>query len=105
MGFCKYEPYEDGLHILVKRHVLSSKHPPLFLLSGEKRQKRPSENEMSGRTGLLITISLCMIIKNEEAILPRCLNTLKEAVGEIIIMDTGSTGETVKTAGKFTRRV
>ncbi len=56
---------------------------------------------MSGRTGLLITISLCMIIKNEEAILPRCLNTLKEAVGEIIIMDTGSTGETVKTAGSF----
>jgi len=46
-----------------------------------------------------------MIIKNEEAILPRCLNTLKEAVGEIIIMDTGSTGETVKTAGRFKRRV
>ena len=42
----------------------------------------------------MITISLCMIVKNEEAFLARCLNTLKDIMDEIIIVDTGSTDST-----------
>ena len=39
----------------------------------------------------MITISLCMIVKNEEDILARCLDSLKGLMDEIIIVDTGST--------------
>jgi len=35
-------------------------------------------------------ISACMIVKNEEEFLPNCLNSIKDAVDEIIIVDTGS---------------
>ena len=34
--------------------------------------------------------SLCMIVKNEEDVLERCLNSVRELVDEIIIVDTGS---------------
>ena len=38
----------------------------------------------------MVTISLCMIVKNEERILERCLDSLQGIVDEIIIVDTGS---------------
>lgn len=51
------------------------------------------------------TISLCMIVKNEEKLLPRCLNSVKDAVDEIIIVDTGSTDNTVEIAKSFGAKV
>lgn len=50
----------------------------------------------------MITISLCMIVKDEENAIGRCLNTVKDLVDEIIIVDTGSkdkTKEKVKSYG------
>jgi len=51
------------------------------------------------------TISLCMIVKNEEAFLEQCLKSIKDYVDEIIIVDTGSTDRTVEIAGKFTDKI
>ena len=42
----------------------------------------------------MIQISLCMIVKNEEAVLARCLDSIKDLMDEIIIVDTGSTDRT-----------
>ncbi|MEL7564890.1 MAG: glycosyltransferase family 2 protein [Dehalobacterium sp.] len=53
----------------------------------------------------MITISLCMIVKNEEEILARCLDTAKDLVDEINIVDTGSTDRTVEIAQQYTDRV
>ncbi len=53
----------------------------------------------------MITISLCMIVKNEEAVLARCLESVKKAVDEIIIVDTGSTDKTKEIAKKYTKKV
>lgn len=53
----------------------------------------------------MITISLCMIVKNEEAILARCLDSIISLVDEIIIVDTGSTDATKEIAFQYTDKV
>ena len=50
-------------------------------------------------------LSLCMIVKNEEERLARCLSSVQGAVDEIIILDTGSTDGTKDVASRFTQRV
>ena len=47
------------------------------------------------------TLSLCMITKNEEKNLSRCLDSIKDIVDEIIIVDTGSTDKTVEIAKSY----
>lgn len=49
--------------------------------------------------------SLCMIVKNEEAVLGRCLDSVRDLMDEIIIVDTGSTDRTVTVAGWYTEKV
>lgn len=50
-------------------------------------------------------ISLCMIVRNEEAHLAQCLDSVRGAVDEIIILDTGSTDETKAIARRYTEHV
>lgn len=49
-----------------------------------------------------MTVSLCMIVKNEEETLSVCLNSVKAFVDEIVIVDTGSTDRTKEVAKQFT---
>lgn len=51
------------------------------------------------------TISLAMIVKDEEAILARCLESVKTLVDEIIIVDTGSSDQTVTIAKQYSDKV
>jgi glycosyltransferase involved in cell wall biosynthesis len=51
------------------------------------------------------TLSLCLIVKNEAANLPRCLESAAGVVDEIVVVDTGSTDETVAIAERFGARV
>lgn len=53
----------------------------------------------------MITVSLCMIVKDEEDVLDRCLESVSGLVDEIIIVDTGSTDKTRRIAERFTSRV
>lgn len=50
-------------------------------------------------------ISLCMIVKNEEDLLAKCLQAITKQVDEIIIVDTGSTDKTKTIANQFTDKV
>lgn len=52
-----------------------------------------------------MSLSLCMIVKNEAENLPRCLESVRSAVDEIVLVDTGSTDETVAIAHTFGARV
>lgn len=51
------------------------------------------------------TISLCMIVKNEEKNIRRCLQSVANEVDEIIIVDTGSTDDTVSIAKEYGAKV
>ena len=50
----------------------------------------------------MITISVCMIVKNEEAQLRACLDSIKPIADEIVIVDTGSTDCTKAIAAEYT---
>ena len=52
-----------------------------------------------------MNISLCMIIKNEEKNLAKCLDKAKLYVDEIIIVDTGSTDKSRDIAKQYTDKV
>ncbi|MRX72192.1 glycosyltransferase [Bacillus lacus] len=51
------------------------------------------------------TLSICMIIKNEEEVLTRCLESIKGIADEIIIVDTGSTDSSKFIGIKYTNMV
>lgn len=53
----------------------------------------------------MITISLCMIVKNEAEVLARCLDSVADLMDEIIIVDTGSTDETKVVAARYTDKI
>lgn len=47
------------------------------------------------------TISLCMIVKNEEKVLTRCLESVRDFADEIVVCDTGSTDKTREIATNY----
>jgi glycosyltransferase involved in cell wall biosynthesis len=50
-------------------------------------------------------VSLCLIVKDEEAHLPACLGSAADLVDEIIVVDTGSTDRTKEVAASCGARV
>lgn len=49
----------------------------------------------------MIRLSACLMVKNEEALLPGCLESIKPLVDEIVVVDTGSTDSTAAIAESF----
>ncbi|WP_255551643.1 glycosyltransferase [Sporosarcina sp. E16_8] len=52
-----------------------------------------------------VTISLCMIVKNEVDTNASCLESVKDIVDEINIVDTGSTNQTIEVLKMYTNRI
>lgn len=94
LGFSLYvDTHYPAYHIYRKTH-----------LAGVNKFKRKYRAAMNSGEDM-ITISLCMIVKNEEDALERCLSSVKEIADEIIIVDTGSTDRTKEIASKFTDKI
>ena len=92
--------YHKGLWSKSKKYLrkamtLDELDPTLKELM-EKIDKKPENKQ---------TISCCMIVKNEEEFLEKCLSSVKDYVDEIVIVDTGSTDNTVEIAKKFTDKI
>lgn len=52
-----------------------------------------------------MTLSVCLIVKDEEDVIERCLNCAVKFADEIIVVDTGSTDKTVELAEKYTDKI
>ena len=50
-------------------------------------------------------LSAAMIVGNEEAFLSNCLQSIRNIVDEIVVVDTGSTDQTVSIAKQFDANV
>lgn len=50
-------------------------------------------------------ISACLMVKDEEKLLPQCLESINQFVDEIVVVDTGSTDATVAIAELFGAKV
>ncbi len=50
-------------------------------------------------------LSVCMIVKDEEELLPRCLDSVTGIADEIIIVDTGSTDHTKQIASEYSAQL
>jgi glycosyltransferase involved in cell wall biosynthesis/tetratricopeptide (TPR) repeat protein/predicted O-methyltransferase YrrM len=67
--------------------------------------KSASSIGMAPVAGRRARVSLCLIVKNEEANLPACLGSAADLVDETIIVDTGSTDNTRAVAERYGARV
>lgn len=54
---------------------------------------------------LMITLSLCIIVKDEERYIENCITSVQDIVDEIVVVDTGSTDSTVKIAEKLNAKI
>ena len=52
-----------------------------------------------------VTVSACLMVKNEEELLPGCLESIRDWVDEIIVVDTGSTDKTVAIAESYGAKI
>lgn len=62
-------------------------------------------HDKKGTLGRMATISLCMIVKNEEKFLEGCLLSVQGIVDEIVIVDTGSTDGTLEIAQRYGAKI
>lgn len=53
----------------------------------------------------MVHLSVCMIVKNEEKVLARCLDSLGDLADELVIVDTGSKDKTKAIAKKYTDKI
>lgn len=77
-------------------------------LQGSEKENRLAEDRVDlcrERSPDSFLITACMMVKNEEETLPRCLESIRGRVDEIVVVDTGSTDRTVEIARSFGARV
>ncbi len=102
--FLKQGKYEPALNEIQKLMISFGMDHGLIAAALEIREKI-GPMEIPQDTENKQTVSLCMIVKEEEEYLSRCLGSIKPVVDEMIIVDTGSTDRTRDIAVIFGAKV
>jgi glycosyltransferase involved in cell wall biosynthesis len=84
-------PHWKPAQQFVKANTRGNGKPGRFVLP-------PAMTEKAGKTPRL---TVCLIAKNEEQFLERCLQSVRDIAGQIVVVDTGSTDGTVEIAKRF----
>ena len=87
--------------LLVRFGVVRDMLEPALDLRNQIGPQAPSSHHPTGRE----TVALCMIVKDEESVLPRCLASLVPLVDEMVVVDTGSSDASREIARIFGARV
>jgi glycosyltransferase involved in cell wall biosynthesis/Tfp pilus assembly protein PilF len=81
--------------------------PPKQFLRGDLRgSSRPAWLKLppglcDNHPAAIPRVSVCLIVKNEERLLPQCLRSIRALASQIIVVDTGSTDRTTEIAREF----
>jgi tetratricopeptide (TPR) repeat protein len=75
--------------------------PPAVLAALRELAPRGKRVANAARPAEGLTLSLCMIVKDEEEMLPRCLAAIRDHVDELVVVDTGSTDRTREIALEY----
>ncbi len=90
----------------VARHHGDQESARAIIADGLKKCRQVQELRMlAASMAERPTISACMMVKNEEELLPGCLDSIRDWVDEIIVIDTGSTDKTVEIAESYGAKV
>ena len=71
----------------------------------KRKKKAKLKNKNILNNSVKPSISVCLIVKDEERFLDNCLQSVEDIAGEIIIIDTGSIDNTVNIAKKYTDKI
>ena len=94
----RLEAYQEALN-QIEAVMVRFGADPQFIEAAKKIHDKVGP--MTIEKGKHPSLSLCMIVKNEEKYLPRCLESLKPMVDEMIVVDTGSVDATCDIAEIF----
>lgn len=97
--------YDEAAHLL---KLAGQGMPAQFSISAEllpPRQGFPDPEPPISKSFHNATISLCMIVKNEQHNLGRAIESVRPIVDEIVVVDTGSTDNTVQAAATLGARI
>ena len=61
-----------------------------------------SDVSVSRNKNIPVTLSVCLIVKDEERVLGRCLSAAIQFADELIVVDTGSKDRSREIAGEYT---
>ncbi len=99
-----FEQVEENAQIIENRNSVSSSsiNSNPNIVSNSISENNKYANESSQKS---VRLSVSMIIKNEEKMLAECLESVKDAADEIIIVDTGSTDRSKEIAARYGAKI
>ncbi len=99
-----YLPYLNLANMHARRRIWDKVTQTIDL--GLKKCRRINELRMLAETyKKRTTVSACIMVKNEEEMLSGCLDSLRDWVDEIVVVDTGSTDKTVEIAHSYGAKI